>query len=585
VKNIGTKALGCDSHSKRSIKALITCGEGLNFGRPSEDPETNEYEIPVKLLEGNQEETLKWVAKISPDVLPYHRLQARVALQLTPPDLTDPGTIQFYDLSIQVVNSYVYDPQSAVLLVTNLRTTASEVMEWAHLIRDKLKLKMDIFNLSLSGHLETVLPGDSNPTSLFELYRGKTVVLLADPFPYFERGERNALDMVDGDKVSRAMSCGTSLLVMNSTNGEDSPHIPRLLRTESYPLVLTFQTTKQLVKAILNMKDQKTFYQTRFICTPKAKTYQTNRCLFKANKAALELHRRIPNVRFLVFWAPTPGRREAGKVEILPCITYNASKFLISQMVKDGIQDEVKAFSILFSLPFSTRLEMLWDKLTQSVLPEDNTEVKRIIGVVQFDLIIEMGRFTAFNSPWPDNIPSKDMLNSLTRLREFSQFETSRQFSRSSLGPVTTILGNLSLLADFCAGSYPLGLTFGTRRKKLCKKLNEIIDTFLASHYVEVKDRTVQQQLKRYVEEQKKRMRTLKFEDRKAVTLQRIVESIGVRVDIISESAEIMDVELLGNIVREEKDLDIMRHGQQVEQDLAHAKEQVRRMSMGSVQI
>jgi len=63
------------------------------------------------------------------------------------------------------------------------------------------------------------------------------------------------------------------------------------------------------------------------------------------------------------------------------------------------------------------------------------------------------------------------------------------------------------------------------------------------------------------------------------------VGNMGIRVNIISKSPEIMDVELMGNLVRNEKDLDIASHGAQLQLDLAHAKEQLRRMSGGSIEM
>ena len=147
------------------------------------------------------------------------------------------------------------------------------------------------------------------------------------------------------------------------------------------------------------------------------------------------------------------------------------------------------------------------------------------------------------------------------------------------------MLGDLILLADCCFGSWPRALTFRTRRKKLCKKLSQMIDMFLTAHYGVAKNKPFHQQYNKYVNEQAKKLKSEKFENRKMKLFQRIMQNIGVQVNIISRSPEITDVELMGNIVKHEKDLDIASHSSQLRLDLDHAREQLRRMSVSSIEI
>ena len=545
MHNISSKALGLESPSNRHIKAIITSDPSLHLG-PSCD-------IPVNMLGAGTKTNLNLTFKVLEDAIPYQKLNSKISLLLTPPDLSELCSIQQYELSLQVANTYRYNPQANVLLVTNFHTTADDVNPW-NLICDQLNLKIDIFNISLHGRLET--PDSGKPRNVFDLYSGKTIVLLGDSFPYFERGQRNALDIVDGDDFGR--SGGTSLIAWRLPNPHQSMHIPRLLYRGSYPNVIRFTTIKKLVNAVVKTKNERTFYQTRFICTPK-RAY-SERCKSKGHRAAFELQRRIPDVRFVILWSET--------VQIFPCLPYDDAKFLIAR--GKSRFDEVVGFCMLLSLPFLTRLDMLWDQFRQHVGNE------RLIAVVQYDVIIELSRFTNLDAPWPDNISEKQMANCLKRLEAFLLYKPTCQFSPSSVGQVAALLGNLMLVADCSFGSWPRSLTFATRRKKLCSKLKQMIGVFLRAHYGKS---PVLQQFSKYVKEHSKILKSEKLANRKQKVLQRVVGEMGVRVDSIFTAPEILDVELMGNIVRNEKQVDIGKHKDQLRQDLAHAKQLVRSMS------
>jgi hypothetical protein len=74
---------------------------------------------------------------------------------------------------------------------------------------------MDVWNLSLDGHLE--LTGDSGgingETKLFNLYKGKTIVMLGDAFPCFERGQRTVSDLIDHKDFAAAALMGTNMFI------------------------------------------------------------------------------------------------------------------------------------------------------------------------------------------------------------------------------------------------------------------------------------------------------------------------------------------------------------------------------------
>lgn len=578
IRNISCKALGAGSPSSRLIKAVIsTHSIHLSF---SDSPPISRYELPVQVLRGGEKTNLSLSAKVLPAANSYETLSAEVALYFSPPDKSDPCSIQIQNISIKVANTYQYDGKSDVLLVANCNTTVSEVDSWNSLICKQLKMKMDVYNISPSGGFQTILPENTDPQSIFSLYHGKVIVILGNQFPYFERGQRNALDIIDGGDFTPAVSCGTSLIVSGLANPRQQMHIPRLLRMDDYPQCHTFKKTKNLIKAVIITKNMKSFYETKFVCTPRKKGNDLQRCASKADGVAKELLRRVPNVRFSVIIAPPENGQEAGRIEVFPCVPYDSAKFLLTSASPKNQSGDLNGFCMLLCVPFSTRLETLWDKFCEPVVSQNETFTARLIGAVQFDLITELSRFASRTPPWPDNISEKHIFNYLKRLETFFLFDTNRQFSRSSAGPVTTILGNLMLMADHCTGSWPRVITFGTRRKRLCNKLKEMIDKFLISHYGVVKHKPIHLQYNQYIRTQSKDLKKEDLSKRKLRLLKTIMESIGVRVDGITSSPELIDVEAMGNVVRKAEDVNFAKHAEQLRNDLAHAKEQLREFSI-----
>jgi hypothetical protein len=74
-------------------------------------------------------------------------------------------------------------------------------------------MQMDIWNVSLNGHLELISgPNIATRRSLFDLYKGKTIIMLGNTFEYFDGGKREAMDLMDTKDPAAAAMDGTSLL-------------------------------------------------------------------------------------------------------------------------------------------------------------------------------------------------------------------------------------------------------------------------------------------------------------------------------------------------------------------------------------
>jgi len=139
------------------------------------------------------------------------------------------------------------------------------------------------------------------------------------------------------------------------------------------------------------------------------------------------------------------------------------------------------------------------------------------------------------------------------------------------------------LLAD-CAGSWPLALSFGTRRKNLCSELTQRIDMFLAHHYGHLEGDVARAQYAQYVAGEAVQMRSEKPVNRKDRIVQ-VVAKVAVGVGItLDDTTEVFDVEMMGNIVRNERETHAWKvldgcHETQLDEDLTHAKQQVEDMS------
>lgn len=564
----------------------------LDFGSANSKVQTERFDYPISMLASRRSTRVEMTVKVVGTATPYAKTNARVSLHFTPPDNSAPCSIQDYELPIQVSNTFRHNPDATVLLVTNFGTSADDIENWQSLVCDRLGLKMDIWNVSLNGHLEQIGgPNSPGRKSLFDLYKGKTIVMLGNSFQYFNRGPRTAMDLIDEKDFAPATLSGTSLFVSGIDLDEASLiHVPRLLRASSYPLTRDFRTVKELVKAVLTARNDNGFFDTKFICLPTRRGNDATRCAAKAKRAADELRRRVPNLRFVIAWTSAAacgdrGKGAAGEVEVMPCTPYDNAKFVLTRNGSTRRFEEINGFSVLLALPFSTRLRMLWDELADDTVEKTGNAPKGLVDIVEFDMVIELARFTNANPPWPDCIAKHEILSHLKRLEGFFSYNINRPFSGASVNRVTTILGNLMLLADCCSGTWPRALTFSTRRKNLWSELTQHIDMFLSRHYGHLEGNPAIAQYNNYVLDQTVQMRSENVDSRKERVVQRSMAKVALGVGInISDTTDVVDVEMMGNVVKSEKELQEWKstdasQEKQLEDDLAHAKQEVDDMS------
>src|SRR5205814_10661148 len=72
-----------------------------------------------------------------------------------------------------------------------------------------------ISTLSLHDALPILLAGSraAERQTLWQMYKGKTIIMLGNQFPYFDRGQRTAMNLIDPKDSSPAVFGGTSIFV------------------------------------------------------------------------------------------------------------------------------------------------------------------------------------------------------------------------------------------------------------------------------------------------------------------------------------------------------------------------------------
>jgi hypothetical protein len=514
-------------------------------------------EISLHVLPANTSQEIELLVKVPTTAPPYTKMKLQVSLYLTTPDKAETTAIQSFVLPIQLSNTFRHDPNADILLITNVETDTHEVDSWYRLIAHKFGMKLDVWNVSLNGHLE-LLGGSklSERQSIFDLYRGKTIVILGNSYPYFNRGPRTTLNLIDPNDFAKAAMEGTHVFLVGTDAKPE--HVARLFRASAYTLSREYDKVQALVDAALVERQEKSFYNTIFNCLPKPRGDNAQRCTVKSRRAARELCRKLPNQRFIVSWTSAErldrAANVAGKIEVMPCTPFS-SKVIMTRTVPEVRVEEINGWGIFLSLPFKTKLEFLWKEFGDDIAAAKKGAPEGFADVVAYDMANELSRLVHDSPPWPDCIEKDSLFQQLPRLDEFFKHDPSQPFSIGSLNQVVEMLGDVRLLADCIPGSFPRQITVQTRRKNLWSEVLDRINSFLMFHYGHIGGGTgtkdARRLLLKYINEQMAKTINDPPARRKEAMLKRISGKLGVVVgdDFADGKTGIVDLELMGNIV------------------------------------
>jgi len=257
--NKSARDLSSQSDSERRLRTFISETSAETDVRNVIDFSTEvRHEIPI--LRSHPSHDIEITIKIADNAQPYTNTNACVDLELRHPHGTQLQRIQNYILPIQISNAFKHNPQSQALLITNSATTLEEIEKWHSMFYDGMGMQVDVWNIGVNGKL-------GFDTNVIELYHGMTAIILGNCFEYFQRGSRNALDLLEHQDFFNATVKGTSFLISESGQSQLRPLF--LSRSVQRFRAEEFQTCKSLVIAVMSAHNSNQFWDRKFIYRPR----------------------------------------------------------------------------------------------------------------------------------------------------------------------------------------------------------------------------------------------------------------------------------------------------------------------------
>jgi hypothetical protein len=127
---------------------------------------------------------------------------------------------QSFDLRIQISAAHVYDEEAGVLVVTNAKTPPDQFEAIGNFIRNDLRLKMDVWNVSLYGGLtrqhENNEVDEEDSNNVLNEYRGRMIIFLGNKFEHFGVKEQNILNLCESRIIANECFAGSSCLLLGT---------------------------------------------------------------------------------------------------------------------------------------------------------------------------------------------------------------------------------------------------------------------------------------------------------------------------------------------------------------------------------
>lgn len=173
---------------------LIFCGAETEIIGDS----TSATNTTIPLLFPGEAITISKTIEVSSHVEPYSKSSVIGHLHLQPVNTKDhamPEEIETSPLNLQISSRYEYNANSDAVLVTNPNTSKAAYTAWKSFMDSKLGFEIDVFNIGLYGTMTLPESVSTAGHDIFDAYRGKTIIILCNEFPYFAAGTRTAFDL------------------------------------------------------------------------------------------------------------------------------------------------------------------------------------------------------------------------------------------------------------------------------------------------------------------------------------------------------------------------------------------------------
>jgi hypothetical protein len=210
---------------------------------------------------------------------------------------------------------------------------------------------------------------------VFYNYMGKSIIVLANPFEYFQRGTRSAFDLLDPHVVSYLASGGTQFLLPEAAAANPTWTNSVLFPTRPFEGTLDERpgkTTKKGIVAAINIDE-----------TPVNHWMESKGKLFKKAQAAVtndakstveSLNKNFPLQRFAV--SPSlegSTKKVAGRVFVRHGLSVTAR--IVTGFGRWNIEEarpsELNVYLLIAALPFKKRAQMFWNNVGGSLQAEE----------------------------------------------------------------------------------------------------------------------------------------------------------------------------------------------------------------------
>ncbi len=327
--------------------------------------------IPV--IEPGETVTTSIELKASGDAKVLSKGLLKVSLQLGDAGTGEVRDLMEYLLGVQVSPVYTHNPDAQFLLVINASAPESATKQLTKFFKESLRIPIDVFNLSLTGSFLT-----STGENVCQRYKGKTIAILGNTFLYFQKGSREAWDLLDPAEVYSLLKSKTSLLIFGPENMESLKLFAKLAAAPLPPLFHSKQSTTSLsdVTSILQKGDSQ----------GKLYTISVKKTLFsgldssmqsKSEDVQKQLGKKFPNRRFLVAQCestspPDAKKQTDGAIAIIEGLAQGAQ--MLGTSVLGGHTDEMTSYivyMIVFSLPWAEQCTIYWNVITSNTFNND----------------------------------------------------------------------------------------------------------------------------------------------------------------------------------------------------------------------
>ena len=211
LHNDSTKAYGSEVTPRRACATRLSDPQRFFVLTYATEEKPDEAVDELDEAEPNSMITIDQEFSVNDRVMEFSDGFLTLELLLADPQTGQMRSIQKHQMRMQISGVYHLSPDPSVLLVVNSSTPNHAIHQIIALLRYRLRTKLDIFNLGLTGSYESPV----TKRNVLESYLGRTVVVFANAFTYFSREAKNPWDLLGAWETALLLKGGTSLLFAN----------------------------------------------------------------------------------------------------------------------------------------------------------------------------------------------------------------------------------------------------------------------------------------------------------------------------------------------------------------------------------